>query len=83
VACSSPVEGLVVPVGVEADEVEGGRGVDVLEAGLGQAAVAGTAGSADGDGLPHGSFAAGAPGVIGLEVFAVLRGPAFGLGLVD
>src|SRR6266545_6507143 len=74
VAGSAPVEGVAVPPGVQADEVEGDGGVDVFEMGLGQALVAGVAGAGDGDGLMHGAFDAGADGVAGLPGCGVLLG---------
>ena len=45
------VEGVVVPVGVEPDEVEGDRGEHVLQARFSQAAVAGVSGAGGGEGL--------------------------------
>ncbi len=52
----------------------------MVEAGLGQAAVAGAARGAAG-GLVHGALDAGAAGVVGLERDGVFRGPGGGLGL--
>ena len=51
----------------------------VVEAGFGQAAVAGAACSVAG-GLVHGALDAGAAGVVGLEAGRLLRGAGGGLG---
>jgi hypothetical protein len=56
VAGAGVVEGLAVPPGVEADWVEGDGGVDVFEAGLGEAAIAGAAAAGDGYGLADGAL---------------------------
>lgn len=59
-AGAGAVEGVVVPVGVEADEVEGDGGVHVLQVGLGQPAVAGVAEVGDGDAWADGGLGTGA-----------------------
>ena len=64
----------------EPEQVERAGHVHVVEAGLGQAAVAGAA-RAMADGLVHGAFDSGAAGVIGLEGDRLSRGPGGGLGL--
>lgn len=51
-------------MGVEADDVDGGGGVGVLEAGLGQAAVAGPAQAGDVEGLVDGALDPGAEAVV-------------------
>ena len=64
---------------MQPDEVQCDGHVDVVEAGFGQAAVAGAAGAVAG-GLVHGAFDAGAAGVAGLEREGVLGGAAGGQG---
>src|SRR6266536_1511161 len=71
VAGAGAVQGVAVPPGVQADEVEGDRCVDVFEVGFGQAAVAGLAGAGDGDGLMDGAFDTGAEAILGLPAGAV------------
>src|SRR6266496_3391281 len=78
VAGSLPVQRGAVPVGLQAEEVERGGHVNVVEAGFGQASVAGAAGAVAG-GLVHGALDAGPAGVIGLERDGVLRGSGGGL----
>src|ERR1019366_9669585 len=73
----------VVPPGFEPDQVEGGRGVGVLQAGLVQAPVAGAAHPGDGHALADGALDAGAQRVSGLEVLGVRGGAGGDLGLVD
>jgi hypothetical protein len=63
---SLPVQRGAGPECSEPDEVESGGHVYVVEAGSGQAAVAGAA-SALAGGLVHGAFDADAAGVVGLE----------------
>src|SRR5215467_4525222 len=67
---------------MQPEEVERAGHVDVVEAGLGQAAVAGAPGAVAG-GLVHGALDAGAAGVVGLEGDGAFRGPGGGEGLVD
>ncbi|SRR6266542_5798558 len=80
VAGAGAVQGVAVPPGVQADEVEGDRCVDVFEVGFGQAAVAGLAGAGDGDGLMDGAFDTGAEAILGLPAGAGAArcGPAGG-----
>jgi hypothetical protein len=66
-------------VGVQADEVEGDCGEQLLEVDFAQAAVAGVAGVADRDGLADGAFDAGAQGVGGLSGCGVLDGAGLAL----
>lgn len=79
----APVEGMAVPPGVQADEVEGDGGLDMFEAGFRQSAVAGAADPGDGDALPDGAFDTGAEGVSGLPVLGVLLRAGGALCLVD
>jgi hypothetical protein len=65
VAGAGSVHGVVVPVGVEVDEVEGDGGEHVLEVDFAQAPVAGVADAGDREGLVDGAFDAGAQGVGG------------------
>ncbi|MFE7216892.1 hypothetical protein ACFU93_45300, partial [Streptomyces sp. NPDC057611] len=51
VAGAGVVEGLAVPPGVEADQVEGDGGVDVFEVGLREAPIASAAAAGDRYGL--------------------------------
>src|SRR6266540_3571862 len=83
VAGAGAVQGVAVPPGVEADEVEGDRRVDVFEVGLGQPAVAGAAHAGDGDGLPDGALDPGAQGVSRLPVPGALRGAGGLQGVVE
>ena len=83
VAGSGAVEGVAVPVGVQPDQVERDRGVDVFEPGFGQPAVAGAADPGDRDGLADGSLDPCSAGVVGLPVRGVLGGPGGELGVVD
>src|SRR5574340_1656973 len=72
-----------IPVGVEADDVDGGGGEGVLETDLGQAAIAGPAEAGDVEGLVDGALDPGAQGVLGLPGLAGLLGPGTGQGLVE
>src|SRR4051794_40540950 len=83
VAGPGPVQRMSVPVGVQADQVERDGGVDVLQPGLGQAAIAGAARSGHRDGLGDGALDAGPGGVTGPPVGGGLLGAGGGLGLVD
>ena len=78
-AGAPPVQRGAGPVGVQPDQVEGAGHVEVVEAGPGQAAVAGAAGAVAG-GLVHGAFDAGAAGVAGLVRGRLLRGTGGSLG---
>jgi len=69
-----------VPVGVEADDVDGGGGEGVLEADLGQAAVAGPSEAGDVEGLVDGALDSGAECVLGLPGLRGLLGPGIGQG---
>src|SRR6516225_11246494 len=80
VAGSSSVQWGAGPECFEPEEVERAGHVHVVEAGLGQAAVAGTPRAVAG-GLVHGAFDSGAAGVVGLEGDCLFRGPGGGLGL--
>jgi hypothetical protein len=80
VAGPAPVQWRAGPVGLQPQEVEGAGHVHVVEAGLGQAAVAGAPGAVAG-GLVHGAFDAGPAGVVSLERDRCLRGARGGLGL--
>src|ERR1019366_8591648 len=71
----------VVPPGFEPDQVEGGRGVGVLQACLVQAPVAGAAHPGDGHALADGALDAGAQRVSGREVLVVRGGAGGELGL--
>src|SRR5947208_176781 len=55
-----PVKWAACPPGIEADQVEGGSGGGVFEAGFGQSEVAGGADAGDVGGLADGGFGAGA-----------------------
>jgi len=83
VAGAGAVQGVAVPPGVQAEQVEGDGGVDVFEVGLVQAAVAGVAHAGDGDGLVDGGLDPGAQRVLGLPVLGVLLGAGVVEGLVD
>src|SRR5215472_1286548 len=82
VAGSLPVQGCGCPECVQPQEVERAGHVGVVEAGFGQATVAGAAGAVAG-GLVHGSFDAGAAGVAGVEGGVCFGGAGGGGGLVD
>lgn len=79
-AGAGPVHGVGVPVGVEADQVEGDRGEHLLEVDFVQATVAGVADVADCDGLVDGALDAGAQGVGGLPGCGVLERAGLALG---
>ncbi len=83
VAGPGPVEGPAVPPGVQPDQVDRGCGGVVLQAGLGQAQVAGAADSGDVGGLSHGALHPGADVVPGLPLAGGLRGAGLRDGLVD
>src|ERR1017187_5862794 len=80
VAGPAPVQGGAGPVGMQAEEVERAGHVHVVEAGLGQAAVAGAPCAVAG-GLVHGALHAGAAGVVSLEGDRVFGGAGGGLRL--
>ena len=79
VAGSLSVQWGAGPECLQAQEVEGGGQVHVLETDLGQAAVACAPRSVAG-GLVHGAFDTGAAGVVGLEGGCRGRGAGGGLG---
>src|SRR6266508_5231052 len=74
VAGAGAVQGVAVPPGIQADQVEGDCGEHVLEVGLGQPAVAGVADAGDRDGLADGALDPGAEGVARLPGSGALRG---------
>ncbi len=80
---SGPVHGLVGEPGVVADEVDRGGGEVVLQAGLGQAQVAGAADAGDVGGLAHGALDSGPDLVVVLPLVAALLGAGLLDGLVD
>lgn len=69
-------------VGVDAREVDRGAGELMLEAGLGQAAVAGSAQAATPNALGDGSFHAGTDLVAGFPLIGLLKGAGLLEGLV-
>jgi hypothetical protein len=80
VAGSSSVQWRAGPVGLQPEQVERAGHVHVVQAGLGQAAVAGAA-RAVADSLVHGALDAGPAGVVSLEGHGLFRGAGGGLGL--
>jgi hypothetical protein len=71
------------PVDVETDDVEGCGGEGVLEADLGQAAVAGPADPGDVQGMVDAALDPGAQGVLGLPGLGLLLGAGGVQGLVE
>ncbi len=80
VAGSPPVQRGAGPVGVQPEQVERAGHVDMVESGLGQAAVACAPGAVAG-GLMHGALDAGAASIVGMEPGRGFRGARGGLGL--
>ena len=78
-AGSLPVQRRAGPECLQAEQVEGGGHVHVVEAGFGQSAVA-CASRAVAGGLVHGAFDVGAAGVVGPERDRGFRGAGGGLG---
>lgn len=72
-----------LPVGVESDDVEGSGGESVLEADLGQCAVAGPAEAGDVEGLVDGALDPSAECVLVLPGLRVLLSSRSGQGLVE